>query len=416
MTWTSKQSLLKRLFVFLACIIGATGYAWFAIKVYRAQWFADKLDQLSIEKAVALAPQNATYHEQLCRSMIFVSQDAKHAVSECMKASELNPYSSAIWLDLAQAYYSERGNNPQTHAAIQKALAVDPTTPDTAWSAANFFLIQGDTPEALHQFAIVLREDPSLATSVLNICWQSLHDLNRIRDILPPKPDVYLAFVKLLLTMGDFNSAHQIWLALIQTKVAFDYHQPLFYIDELLKAHAVDEANEAWKQLLSQSQALRAYEQPNNLVMDGAFTQEILNSGFDWRYNPSPQISLTLDNTEFHSEDRSLRLVYSESGGDAGIFQYIVVRPDTDYRLSAWVRSENIETANGPALTVLDGYSKAMYGSTKETTGATPWHRLETEFKTGPQAKLIILAIQRHPGETRIQGKFWVDDVKLEPM
>jgi tetratricopeptide (TPR) repeat protein len=415
MAWTPKQSLLRRSFVFAVCIMGAMGYAWFAAKAYCAQWFADKLDQPSIEKAVALAPQNATYHEQLCRSMIFISQEAERAVDECERASELNPYSSAIWLDLAQAYYSA-GNNPQTHAATQKALAIDPTTPDTAWSAANFFLIQGDTPEALHQFSIVLREDPALAPSVLNICWQSLHDLNRIQSILPPRPDVYIAFIKLLLATGDFNSAHQIWSALIQTNTAFDYRQGLFYIDGLLKARAVDQADEAWKQLLSRSQALQAYGQPNNLIMDGSFTQEILNSGFDWRYNPASQIAVTLDNTEFHSGDRSLKLVYSESGGDAGIFQYIAVRPGMRYRLSAWVKSEDIETANGPVLTVLDGYSKAVYGSTEETTGTVPWHRLETEFETGPEAKLLILAIQRHPGETRIQGKFWVDDIKLEPM
>lgn len=415
MAWTPKQSLLRRSFVFAVCIVGAMGYIWFAAKAYRAQRFADKLDQPSIKKAVELAPQNATYHEQLCRSMIFVSQEAERAVDECKRASELNPYGSAIWLDLAQAYYSA-GNNPQAHAAIQKALAVDPTTPDTAWSAANFFLIQGDIPGALHQFAIVLREDPSLAPSVLNICWQSLHDLDRIQGILPPKPEVYLVFIKLLLATDDFSSAHQMWSALMQTKVAFDYHLSLFYIDGLLKAHAVGQADEAWKQILFRSQALQAYQQSNNLIMDGTFTREILNSGFDWRYNPAPQVIVTLDNTEFHSADRSLKLVYSESGGDAGIFQYIAVQPSTHYRLSAWVKSEDIETANGPVLTILDGYSKAVYGSTEETTGTTSWHRLETEFEAGPEMNLIILAIQRHPGETRIQGKFWVDDIKLEPM
>jgi tetratricopeptide (TPR) repeat protein len=336
-------------------------------------------------------------------------------VDECKRASNLNPYSSAIWLDLAQAYYS-MGNHLQTHAATEKALAVDPTTPDTAWNAANFFLIQDDTAEALHQFAIVLREDPSLAPSVLNICWQSLHDLNRIQGILPPKPDVYLAFIKLLLASDDFNSAQQIWLALMQTKVGFDYRRSLFYIDELLKAHDVDQADEAWKQLLSRSQALRAYKQPNNLMVDGSFSQEILNSGFDWRYQAVPQVTVTLDNAEFHSQDRSLKIVYSGNGEDAGIFEYVAVRPGMRYRLSAWVKSEDIETANGQALTILNGYSRVVYGSMEETIGTTPWHRLEMEFEAGPETNLIMIAIQRHPGETRIQGKFWIDDIRLESM
>src|ERR1700743_2611222 len=104
MTWTLKQGLLNRSIVFAVCIVGAMGYMWFAAKAYQAQWFADKLDRPSIEKAVALAPLNATYHEQLCRSIIFGSEETERAVDECKRASELNPYSSSIWLDLAQAY------------------------------------------------------------------------------------------------------------------------------------------------------------------------------------------------------------------------------------------------------------------------------------------------------------------------
>jgi len=411
----SEQSLSLRLLLFAFCIVGVTGYTWCAVKTYRAQRYADRSDQSSIEKAVALAPRNATYHQLKCRSMIFASQEPERAVDECRKASELNPYSSSIWLDLAQAYYAV-GNRQLNDAAIHKALAVDPTTPDTAWSAANFLLIQGNTPEALEQFAIVLREDPSLAPAALNICWQSLHDIKRIQSILPSNPELYLAFIKLLLSTGELDSAHEIWSGLMQLKTAPDYHQGLFYIDHLLQAHDVARASDAWKQLSCRSKALQAYTQPDNLIMDGTFSQEILNSGFDWRYVPKPHIAVTLDRGEFHSGNRSLRLVYSDSDGDAGIFQYIAVHPDTRYRLSAWVRSEDLETANGPILSALDGYGNEIYGSTEETIGTTPWHRVEAELHTGPDTKLMILAVLRHPGETRIQGQFWVDEVKLEPI
>jgi thioredoxin-like negative regulator of GroEL len=415
MARTSQQSRLGGLLLFAACVAGAASYTWFVVRAYRAQRFADHSDQSSIEKAVALAPQNATYHDLLCRSMIFVSQEPERAVRECKKASELNPYSSSIWLDLAQAYYST-GNKEFNNAAIHKALAVDPTTPDTAWDAANFFLIQGNTMDALNQFAIVLREEPSLASPVLNICWQSLHDINRIQSILPQNPEVYLSFIQLLLSTGELDSAHQIWSALMQLKTVFDYHQGLFYIDSLIRARSVAQASDAWKQLSSRSKELQAYSQPGNLVMDGSFTQEILNSGFDWRYTPRPQIAVTLDRAEFHAGNRSLRLVYSGSVSDAGIFQYIAVQPNTRYRLSAWVRSEDIATANGPTLTVLDGYDNVTYGSTEETVGTTPWHSVETELETGPETKLLILTVLRRPGDTRIQGKFWLNDIKLETL
>jgi len=413
--FTSKQRQLGRLLLFAVCVSGVATYSWFAVNAYRAQRLAGQSDKHSIEKAVALAPQNATFHDLLCRATIFSSLKPERAVDECRKAAELNPYSSSAWLDLAQAYYSV-GNKQLNNAAVHKALEVDPTTPDTAWNAANFFLLQGNTAEALKQFAVVLREEPSLVPPALNVCWQSLHDVNRIQSILPPNSSVYLAFIKLLVSKGEFDSAHHVWLSLMKSEAPVDYHRCIFYIDNLIQSGDVSGASDAWKQLASKSQAFQAYSQPGNLITDGSFAQEILNAGFDWRYTPRPQIAVTLDAVEFHTGERSLRLVYSESGTNAGIYQYIAVQPTRRYRLSAWVRSESLETANGPTLVVSDGFENAIYGSTEETIGTTPWHRVATDLRIRPETKLLILAVLRSPGDTSIQGKFWVDDIKLEPL
>src|SRR5215471_4033829 len=115
--WTWSRTVL----LFGACTLGATGYAWFAVTAYRAERLAQRSDRSSIEKAIDLAPHSAEYHDELCRTMIFVSQQPDSAVAECRKASELSPYSSAIWLDLAQAYYSI-GNKESNDAAIHRAL------------------------------------------------------------------------------------------------------------------------------------------------------------------------------------------------------------------------------------------------------------------------------------------------------
>jgi len=410
----ANQSWAKRLILLAACLACSGAYIWYAVSAYRGAQFAERSDQGSIERAVALAPQNATYHDLLCRTLMFYSR-GRRAVEECGKASELNPYSSTIWLDLAQAHYSN-GNKELTDASIRKALAVDPTTPDTAWSAANFFLIEGDTADALKQFAVVLRQEPSLVDPALSVCWQSLHDVGLIESILPRNPAVYLAFIKLLSSAGELEAAQQVWSAFMQLNNVPDYHACLFYIDALLHAGDVAQASDAWRQLAARSAAVKAYFQPNNLVMDGSFTQEVLNSAFGWRFAQRPQISVALDRTEFHSGGRSIRLIYDGSGSDAGISQYIAVKANTKYRLSAWVKSDGLETANGPALALIDGYGNQVMGATEETAGTTGWHRVETDVVTGPDTKLLILTILRRPGETHIEGKFWVDDIVLQPL
>lgn len=396
----------------VASILAAVSYSWVALEAYRAQRLADSPDGSFLGKAIALVPANASYHDLLCRRNMFISQDFERAVIECRRASELNPYDSSIWLDLAQAYYST-ANEQLSQAAIQKALIVDPTTPNTAWNAANFFLLQGNISEAMEQYAIVLREDPSLAPVVLNTYWQSLHDLDGIRGILPPEPTIYLELLRLLLSTGDFRSAGQIWSELMQLKTTFDFRKALFYIDVLLQAQDVTRASEAWKDLASRSKELQAYFEPNNLVTDASFAHQILNSGFDWRYTPKPQAAVTLDTSIYHVGDRSLKIVYSQSNSDAGISQYIAVRPDSRYRVTAWVSSEDIESANGPALTVRDAYDHTVYGVTEETLGTTPWHCVVAEFRSGHNTSLLLLALERHPGETLIQGRFWIGDIRI---
>jgi Tfp pilus assembly protein PilF len=395
--------------------VGVGGYIVAVTDVYRAQELATHSGRASIERAISLDSRNADYHDRLCRGMMYMFQEASNAVEECRKASQLNPYSSAIWLDLAQAYYLTE-NKDRNDAAIHTALAVDPTTPNTIWSVANFLLVRGNTSEAMKLFTIVLQKEPSLAPATLNACWRGLHDVNQIEKILPSNPSAYLEFIRLLHSTGNFEEANQVWSALMNLKDEIDYRNSLFYVDDLLQAHRVAQAVSAWKQLRERSAVLRAYAQPGNLITDGSFTQEILNSGFDWRYNPNSQIVVALDPAEFHSVGRSLRISYNGSGNDAGIFQYITVQPQSQYLLTAWVKSDDLTAANGPVLALVDAYSREAFAATQETVGTTTWHQIETGFKTGPEAQLLILSIVRHPGETSIHGNFWVDDIQLKPL
>jgi len=414
-TETRKQSRIAQALIFVLCLAGSGGYVRAVINTYLARDFAAHSGQASIERAVALAPRSADYHDLLCRGMMFTFQEPGRAVGECKKASELNPYSSSIWLDLAQAYYLI-DNKELNHGAVRMALAVDPTTPDTIWSAANFFLAQGETAEALKEFSIVLKREPSLAPASLNVCWRSLHDVNQIQEILPPNPAVYLDFIHILDSAGEFDQANQVWSSLMQIAHDVDYRNSLFYVDDLLKARRVGQAVEAWKQLSERSMMLQAYAQPGSLIMDGSFAREILNAGFGWRYDPNSQIAVALDTVEFHGGSRSLRLSYSGNGGDGGIRQYIAVKPESEYRLSAWVKSDDLTTANGPMLAIVDAYSHDLVASTQETVGRSAWHRVETEFKSGPAVNLIMLTILRRPEETSIRGTFWVDDIQLHPV
>lgn len=363
---------------------------------------------------MALEPRDASYSDLLCRSLLFDKQDPSAALPHCQRATQLNAYHSTYWLDLALAYYSTGAEHEQQQA-ILKAVSVDPTTPDVAWEAANFSLAQGKVAEALPQFAVAMRGDPNLVSPSLNLCWRTVHDVNAIQAILPPDPAAYLQFIRLLITKNEWQGAHQIWSALVLLNREIDYRQALFYVDSLLQKPDVARANEAWEQLASRSATLNRYSRTDNLVVDGGFEKEILNAGFDWRYAAQSGSVVSLDVTEFHSGSQSLSISYHGASGDAGMFQYVPVKPNTQYTLSAWTKSQKLESANGPVISVSDSYNDKLYAETPETLGTTAWHRVEASFQTGPETELVTIRVSRDPGNTLIDGEFWVDDVSLRP-
>jgi tetratricopeptide (TPR) repeat protein len=389
-------------------------YGWFAVRDFQASRLSSSLDMLSLKRAIVLAPQDAAHRNLLCRYLLFDQQDAVAATPYCKRATELDPYQSAYWLNLALAYY-RTGAEHEQQEAILRAISVDPNTPDVAWDAANFFLVQGNIPEALRQFSVVIRGDPNLVTPSLDLCWHALHNVSAIEAILPPDPNVYLQFVKLLTTKNEWEAAHQVWSALLGLNREFDYHHALFYVDSLLQERKVARASEAWEQLASRTATLNDYSRTDNLVVDGNFAGEILNAGFDWRYSLQPGIAVSLDTTQFHSGSRSLLISYTDTGGDSGLHEYVPVKPDTQYTVAAWVKSEELQAANGPRISVADAYDNKPYAQTEETVGTTVWHRLESSFQTGPETELLAIGFTRDPGNTRIQGQFWVDDVSLRP-
>jgi O-antigen ligase len=409
-----ERASVYRTFGMVTCLGLVAIYGWLAARSFRATRLASSLDVTALKRAVALEPRNASYQDLLCRFLLFDSQEAGAAVPHCKRATELNPYHSTYWLDLAMASYST-GAEAQQQEAILKAVSVDPTTPDVAWSAANFFLAQGKVPEALGQFAVVMRGDPEMVGRSLDLSWRTAHDVSAIQAILPPDPDAYLQFIRLLTAKNQWEGAQQVWSGLMQLNRGIEARKALIYVDGLIQQREVGRAKQVWEQLQSRSADLNGYSQADNLVVDGGFEGAILNAGFDWRYAEQSGIAISLDPTEFHSGGQSLLISYNGAGSDSGIFQYVPVKPNTHYTISAWANSDALDSANGPFISVWDAYSGKLYAQTEETLGTTAWHRLDGGFQSGPETELVVLRVTRDPGNTHVKGRFRVDDVSVRP-
>ena len=390
----------------------AAVYAWCAVRVYHAYRLSASHDQASLQHAIRLQPQDAGNHDLLGQYFMWDVQNAQAASIQFRQAVSLSPYSSSYWLHLAQ---SESGldNDSEQARAIEKAIAVDPTTPQVAWDAANFFLVQGKTDKALDQFAVVMRNDPWMADKALEMSWRATGEVDPILGRFPADPEIYLKFIKLLAVKQQWAAANHVWISMLQLNRKFDPHSALFYVDQLLANKDVSGAHDVWQQIADRSSSLKPYIAPDNLVVNGSFDYEFLNAAFDWHHSERPGAAMMLDSTQTHAGVAALLITYSGGNEDAGISQYVPVTPDVSYVASAWVKSEELESANGPRLRVYDGYRSLEYAQSDETVGTSSWHRVQTVFTAGKDTTLVVIRFSREPGSTLIRGRFWIDDVRL---
>jgi tetratricopeptide (TPR) repeat protein len=451
-------------------------YLGLASSQYVAYWLGNpsRLELSSLprlRRAAWLDPGDADYRNRLGRFYDLVSRDPASAVAQYKAAVVLNPHSAEYWLNLADAYQVMDDTANQT-AALERSIQAEPTNPDVARTAANFYLVlatnekdpavaQSLTTKALREFRVVLANDPPSATEAIKNCWRLEPDVDiLLRDVVPPRSEAYTAFLTLLqqdasrllreLTSPPANAdaaspaqqqdklaqmkketaaSFKVWNALIESRQPFEERYPYDYIRFLVQMKEVDQATLVWQQAVDQFKLSSYLSSPGNLIVNGKFSLRLLNAGFDWQYQKQTGVNLTLQPLDPKNPDgsRSLLIAFDGPGiSDAGIYQFVPVEPNTTYEFSAHYKNEGeLEGAGGPHFTVQDVYSQAIYYESDvlkpanesnddgELDDSNSRKLVQGEFTTAPDGKLVVVHLRRLPERSPIRGKLWIDGFRL---
>jgi tetratricopeptide (TPR) repeat protein len=407
------SALRKRLVIGAAaalCLI----YVLLAGRLLVASVFGERPELASLQRAARLDTGNADYRNHLGRYYALVARDPAAAIEPYRAALQLNPHSARYWFDLASAY-QVLGDTSNQSGALEHAIEADPTTPDVAWEAANFYLVQGDNEKALREFRVVLANESSLADLAIQLCWRIKPDVDALlRDVVPARVEAYNAFLSLLMTKQETAATAKVWAALMARPENIEPRFVYGYIQYLFDHKDVDQAVLVWRQAAPRY-GLSAYlPTARNLIVNGDFSLDVLNGGFDWQYEKQPSVTLTLDPSDFHGGHRALLITFDGPGVvDAGIRQFIAVQPSTLYEFSAYYKNGELEGAGGPHLTIQDAYTQAVLYDSDELKEAGFWKSATGEFTTGADTGLLVLHVRRLPAASPIRGKLWVDDFRL---
>lgn len=397
--------------VSLGCV-----YLLLAGTEFAASVFAGKVELPKLERAVRLSPGNADYRHRLGRYYAFVAGDPQSAVDSLRAAVTLNPYDARYWFDLA-GQYQVAGDIAGQRTALNRALQAEPTAPDVAWEAANFFLIDGDVDRALREFRIVIENDNELADAALRASWRVRPDTDAmLQEVVPARADSLIAFLSLLMSKRETDGAIKTWSRLAQLHERFPNRFLFDYVNYLILARRPDAAMSAWEQTADVF-GLSAYTPTeDNLVVNGDFSLDILNGGFDWTYVNRTGVKPLLDPSDFHQGHRSLSLTFEGPGiNDAGIQQVIPVHGATTYDFSVYYKSADFEGAGGPQIVLRDAYTGAPLFASDPLNDADFWKEVHSKVTTPNSTTLLVLAIERFPAGSPIRGKLWLDDFELAP-
>jgi hypothetical protein len=402
-----------RMGIAIFTFVASTLYVCLVCSVWRADWLRGRIDRASLEASARLQPWDARTPRLLGRYSLNVTRDYAAALIFLQHAVALNPYDGHCWLDLAELR-QVRGEDNESQTALERALRAEPTSTEIAWEAANFYLVQNDAERALPLFRAAINYDPGRTAVAVDLTWRATKNVSEIvNQLLPAQPAPYFAFLKTLTAQNQSSSAGELWHNLIAQRISFPVEDAFPYFDYLLQTQQIDEAEQVWTDLSKVHPEVRD-DVTSNLVRNGGFEAEFLNGGFDWRSHPAGQINVSLDTSQSHSGNRSLRIEFTGPAvSDVGVYEFVPVQPATAYKLIAFVKTKELITASGPRLVIEESKTRNTLGTTDEFLDTSSWMPRTAEFVTGPDTHLVTLRILRIPGNLLVKGTLWLDDVKM---
>jgi tetratricopeptide (TPR) repeat protein len=312
--------------------------------------------------------------------------------------------------------YQEGGSLHLQDEAVQSALAAEPGNPEIAAEAAQYYLADGDADRALPLVRQALDQNPQVAPTLLLTCWRATRDTNLLlAKAVPPSPELQLALLRVLTEQKEKAAANDAWQHIVAARRSFPPELSLFYFDDLMKENDVAGFDRAWHELAGLAPSMRPYLPTGNLIVNASFEQPVLNYGFDWRHQPADHIVAGVDDAVAHSGTRSLSLSYDGSPSyDAGWTQFVPVQSNTAYKFSVWIKSENVTSASGPRVAIVDAYTGANLLLTDDVLDTHSWHEVGGRLQVPAGTKLLAVKIIRAPANTKIRGRVWIDDLRLE--
>ena len=403
------------LILFLSLVVGYLILSiWKGVSVYQSN-----LSKETLLKATQAVPSNP---DPFYRLGLFYQWDIRHvdlkeSLAYFTKAIERNPFEQDYWLNLAKIY-KRMGEKRASEHALENATLLYPAGYQGRWVAGNLLLQQGALEKALPHFSYILANYPNQSPFVYDVLAKAVSDSDFILEKLVPRDSVsFKQYLSFLYEAGDHESAQKAWHKRDSFGYRPDRNQTLRHIDFLVARGQLNEAFRIWKGRLEEEGI--GLPSDGNLMTNGGFEEEIIPGGaFDWKIEKVPGVQVSFDASSALEGERSLKIAFDgkENVDFYHVYQFVSLRPDTEYILQADMKTRAVTTKSGPKIEI-SGVGPALYKASEALTGDNDWKELMISFRTPPQSQGGMVRVRREKTDKFdrfISGTVWVDHVRLK--
>ncbi len=320
------------------------------------------------------------------------------------KALELNPLNYNYWYYLAE-FLSTEGKRDLALFSLNQATELAPGVVSLRWAAGILASRLGDEKALKTNLQAVIQFDPERRKKAFIVLWQSLRNGDKILPVITET--AYNDYLNFLMDTDRIEEARKVWDKLPNSD-QIPWYTFLRYVSMLIDKGIIKSAKKAWAGKYGDWEG----------VWNGSFEKGLTNSGFDWTYNDSEGTRIVLDET-VKGRGNTVRVEFDGSSNIDfyNLRQNLPAEGNTEYELSAWMKSNDLPSRNGVFWEAYCPRIKGLYAKSEEVLGTTDWHRVSVTFETPGNCDQLRIVLRRYPSDRiygNMKGTVWIDDVNLK--
>jgi tetratricopeptide (TPR) repeat protein len=370
------------------------------------------------DQAVRLTPGDPDAHFRRAIVLWNLGRTSE-AVEAYERAAALRPRDYYLWMMLGNArdqIEDEKG----ALAALTEAVREAPYYAQPRWQYGNVLFRAGQSDEGFAEMRRAALSDQKFLPNMIDLAWGASNKDPAATERLV-QPENRLWHVALARYFAKRKSPAA---ALAQYRAADAVAEPerQALINELLTAKGYAEAYEVWA---TGEHYNRTKPSGPGQITNGSFEEQLRfdESGFAWQFVRNPAaVQFSLDTTEPNAGTHSLRLEWNGNSAPTPpvASQLVLVEPNTRYRLSFAVRTQEIVSGGLPIVVLIDknvGDDRPLAQSRALPKGSVGWQDYSLEFTTASDTRAVLIALQREgcgAGDPcPIFGRLWLDNFSL---